>query len=401
MSRIALLTVGACVVAGTVGCSAAGQSSSEKDGRTVYIGAMFDLTGPFAPVGTAERQAFTLAVAQAERDTGIRVRTRVEDSRTSPDTAVKITREFLRDKVSAIVGPTPTQLCDPAHRLTDASRTPMFCITPFPEKTTPSLFLVDAPRVTLVGDVPARFMQKRGWRRVACIYTADAGGKGYADAINQAAPKYGLKVVASESFQQGDTDLTAQLTKIRAAKPDVVYSCSSGANLIAVLKGMAQLRMAQPVFAGHASVNYDIAHLAAPNLPPGGLFSDASPVLIPDQVPSGMAGAAKAKQFADAYVKAHGGKRPDTVAGYVADTVAIIAQAAKAAGSTDRKSLARQIEKTCGYEGVLGRYCFSPANHRGLASESNMIVRWTPTGTFTLTEVLSSQNAPAPSPSAG
>jgi branched-chain amino acid transport system substrate-binding protein len=382
-------------LAPTVVCAAlvaAGCGGDERDGgassgsrEPITIGAMFDLTGPFAGVGVSQKQAFELAVQRLNEAGGVggrRLDARIEDSQTSPDAAVKITRQFVRDRVPVVVGPTPTQLCDPASRIAEAGRIAMICITPFPEETTPHLFLVDRPRVELVGELPARYFAERGWKRVACVHTADAGGEGYADAIAQAAPAHGLTVVARESYQQGDSDLSAQLTKVRAARPDVIYSCASGTNLIPLLKGMKQLGMPQPVFAGHASVSYEVAELARDSLPAGGLFSDASPVLVPDQTPEGFPGKENAADYAEAYQAAFGGERPNTVSGYVADSVGIVGEALAATREIDGTSVARAIERVCGFEGVLSDYCFSPRDHRGFRASRSLIVRWTPAGAF-------------------
>jgi branched-chain amino acid transport system substrate-binding protein len=389
--KAALVILSGAALAGA-GCGGDDAHPASAGGKEpLRIGAMFDLTGPFAGVGVSEKQAFELAVKHLNDTGGINGRpleASIEDSQTSPDAAVKITRQFIRDRVPVVVGPTPTQLCDPASRIAEAAGMAMVCITPFPEATTPHIFLVDKPRVELVGDLPASYFAKRGWKRVACLHTADAGGEGYADAIAQAASKQGLSVVAQESYQQGDSDLSAQLTKVRATNPDVIYSCASGTNLIPLLKGMKQLGMSQPVFAGHASVSYEVAKLARDTLPAAGLYSDASPVLVPDQTPDDFPGKENAAQYAKAYENGFGGQKPNTVSGYVADSVGIIAKALANVSKIDGTSVAKAVERVCHFEGVLADYCFSAKDHRGFRATRSMIVRWTPQGTFKVADMV-------------
>jgi branched-chain amino acid transport system substrate-binding protein len=63
-----------------------------------------------------------------------------------------------------------------------------------------------------------------GARRAAVLYDAGADyNTGLADSFKRQFSAIGGQVVADEAYQTGDVDFNAQVTRIRAANPDVVY----------------------------------------------------------------------------------------------------------------------------------------------------------------------------------
>ena len=57
------------------------------------------------------------------------------------------------------------------------------------------------------------------------------------------APKFGITVVADETFNPGDTDMTAQLTKIKGSDAEAVVMVTAGKEAAIVAKNMEQLKM--------------------------------------------------------------------------------------------------------------------------------------------------------------
>jgi branched-chain amino acid transport system substrate-binding protein len=63
-----------------------------------------------------------------------------------------------------------------------------------------------------------------GSRRAAILYDAGADyNSGLADSFRRQFKAVGGQVVADEAYQTGDVDFNAQITRIKAANPDVVY----------------------------------------------------------------------------------------------------------------------------------------------------------------------------------
>lgn len=369
------------------------EAESSEDGEPIRFGAMFDLTGTHAPVGVPESQAFEVMVDLINESGGIDgrpIEVEIRDSRSSPDTAVEIAREFVRAGYPAIFGPTPAAFCQAVQPVVEAAGVVTYCISPIGQESE-FMYLVDAPFEDVAGDLTAQLFADRGWTRVACLATADASGEGYRKAFEAAAPNYGLEMVATETFQYGDADVTAQLTRIRGAEADVLFSCASGGNHIAVLNGIRQLNMDLPVFAGHGGVSFDVAELAAEVLPPGDVLSVGSWVMVPDQMPQDFTGREQVSEFVEAYSDRFDGALPDTIGAYAADALFIVTEAIRSgADPSSGASISESILGLCPLQGLVFEYCFSEENRRGVPEEAGrVIVRFNEEGGFDFVETLS------------
>src|SRR5438105_12835703 len=118
----------------------------------------------------------------------------------------------------------------------------------------PWLFKV-APAVRDFMTVLAQYAQQKGAKRIASLNAADAFGQAEISNLKALAPKMGLKVVAAETFNVEDTNFNAQLTRIRAAKPDLVYHGASGRAAILTWRAFQQMGFKQPLVATQAAVS--------------------------------------------------------------------------------------------------------------------------------------------------
>lgn len=72
----------------------------------------------------------------------------------------------------------------------------------------------------------------------------------------------GIKIVAEETFGDKDTDMTAQLTRIKAKKPNAVVCLDTNLGSAIVAKNMKQLGMKTPLFVSHGIANRKFVELA-------------------------------------------------------------------------------------------------------------------------------------------
>lgn len=389
--RPAWLRAAAVVAVAVLGAAACGGTGDPptSEGDPIVVGAIVELSGPGSEVGQTVQRTLEMMVDDVNERGGFAgrpVELDLRDSETAPDRAVEIARDFAREGVQVVFGPGPASLCKAAARVADDAGMVLWCMTPVGELYE-HVFLVEAPIDTYLGFIPAQFMTEQGWQRVACIHTTDGSGEAYLGSLEAAAKRFDLEIVGVESFEPGDADVTAQLTNLRAAQPDVIYSCASGNNHVAVLKGMQQLGMPQPVFAGIGGVTFTVADLAAKFLPEGGVFTNGNTMLAVDDLPADLPGRDEAVSFADAY-KTRYPDPPDTFAAWAADAFEIVASVLEDDADATGTEIARAIEAVCDYQGVTGRYCFGPDDHRGLQPDTSLIVRWTEDGQFELEDVL-------------
>ena len=118
----------------------------------------------------------------------------------------------------------------------------------------PWLFKV-APAVRDFMTVLSQYAQKKGYKRIASINSADAFGQAEIINLKELAPKHGLSIVAAETFNVEDTNFNAQLTRIRAAKPDLIYNGASGRAAILTWRAFQQMGFKQPLVVTQAAVS--------------------------------------------------------------------------------------------------------------------------------------------------
>ena len=118
----------------------------------------------------------------------------------------------------------------------------------------PWLFKV-APAVRDFMTVLVQYSQKKGYKRIASINSADAFGQAEITNLKAFAPKHGLQIVAAETFNVEDTNFNAQLTRIRAAKPDIIYNGASGRAAILTWRAFQQMGFKQPLVVTQAAVS--------------------------------------------------------------------------------------------------------------------------------------------------
>ena len=205
-------------------------------------------------------------------------------------------------------------------------------------------------------------LRKRKLTKVALI-TGDGGfDKSGREQLLKLAPQYGIAIVVDESYGNKDTDMTAQLTKIRATDAQAIINFGFGQAPAIVTKNIKQLGIMLPVYQSHgvASKTFiDLAGAAAE-----GVRLPAAALVVAEQLPDGD----PQKPVLLAYKKQYEAKYGpvSTFGGHAYDGLFIAIEAVKRAGGTDRAKVRDQIEQTKGFIGTAGVFNMSPDDHMGL-----------------------------------
>ena len=179
---------------------------------------------------------------------------------------------------------------------------------------------------------------KRNFKKVAILHDAtNYGVSGRDDLVNQI-HKQGdkLQVVATEKFNIGDKDMTAQLLRARQGGAEAILIWAIGPELAAVANGRAKMGLAAPLIGGWTLSMSNFIDNAGKN----GNGALMPQTFIEDPITP------RAKAFIEAYHKAYGVNRiPSAVSaaqGY--DAVYLFAAAVKQAGSADTKKIKAALE---------------------------------------------------------
>ncbi|AZW20788.1 ABC transporter substrate-binding protein [Bordetella bronchiseptica] len=227
MRRLALVALPLALSAGMA--PAAAEPGVTAD--SLKIGILGSLTGPFAIFGSGNLAGATLAFEQANAAGGIHGR-KLEwlslDDESSPPKGIAAYKRLVGpEQVFAVFGPSASAVGQAMVQTFKTSATPTF-ISVF---STPIVTDPPLPNVFRTGPMNDReqgvaianyALDHLKARRVALIRQSDEYGKSGGESVLQRLKARGAEPVALEVFNVYDTDFNAQLTKIAAAKPDVL-----------------------------------------------------------------------------------------------------------------------------------------------------------------------------------
>ncbi|MCX5890699.1 MAG: ABC transporter substrate-binding protein [Deltaproteobacteria bacterium] len=180
--------------------------------------------------GIPSRRGVEMAVDEVNKAGGIngrKVELIVEDEKDSPQAAVNAVKKLIEvDKVVAIVGPMTSGDMMAAGKIADDAKV----VAISPTATTPKLSGYGASlcrgcsRIDKQAEVLTKYVAE-AWKpkTVGILFSNEPYGKGCAELFTQYFEKLGIKVVATESFKREARDFKTELTKIKAANPDMLF----------------------------------------------------------------------------------------------------------------------------------------------------------------------------------
>lgn len=219
------------------------------------------------------------------------------------------------------------------------------------------------------------FLQAKGYQKVALITASDGFGRDGKRWLTKLAPEYGLEIVADESFEPKDADMTTQLTKIKNTDAQVIVCWTIGPAGSIVAKNVKQLAINLPLVQCHGLPDPKYVELAGSASE--GNIMPSTKLMAADQLPDADPQKATINEFVRLYNEVYDYDKQfpiNTHSGYAWDAIYIVANAMKKVG-TDPAKLRDAIEQTKGYVGISGIYNISPEDHNGLGTDSMIIVQ--------------------------
>src|SRR6184192_2306270 len=233
--------------------AACGSSPGSAPGAApLRIGISLSLTGDFADPGKAAQRGYELWASEVNTRGGVlgrQVQLKIVDDTSSPDQVVTNYQNLITgDKVDLIFGPYSSLLTIPASRV--AMRYGYAFIEPagggpkvFAEHNH-NLFFVQPAPVVKGGDVFADYIlalpADQRPKTAAYPKLDDPFAAPIADNVKQRFEAAGIKTVYDETYPDESTDMNPIVTKIAAAKPDVVVAGTQTGDAYAEVKAMIQ-----------------------------------------------------------------------------------------------------------------------------------------------------------------
>jgi branched-chain amino acid transport system substrate-binding protein len=376
MRRIGWTILGATVLFGI----AAGAGPA-RAGEPLRIGAIFSVTGPAAFLGEPQRSTVKMLEEELNRAGGLlgrKVEIIVYDDETEATKAVTaVDRLLKRDRVAAILGPSTSGSTLAIMPKVGEAKVPLISCAAakkIVQPVQPWVFKVAASDILAAGKI-FQDVKRAALAKVALLTASDAYGAGGREDLKELAPKLGITVVADEVFGPKDTDMTAQLTRIKGtdAQAIIVWGTNPGPAVIA--RNRAQLKINLPLYMSSGIASKRFIELAGPENAEG-ILLPAGRLIVAGQVAADH----PQKGILAKYVKDYEGKfkQPvSTFGGHAWDAVQLLAEGLKAAKGAEPTAIRDALERIRGFAGTGGVFSFSADDHAGLTEEAFAMVRVT------------------------
>ncbi len=368
--RIGLGLALALMLAVVSGCGGGGGGAAKNE---LVIGEYGSLTGSDATFGQSTKMGVELALADLQAQSqgqigGLPVRVVVEDDQGRPEEAATVVQKLVnQDRVIAVLGEVASSRSLAAAPICQQAGVPMIS----PSSTN--------PRVTEVGDfifrmcfidpfqgtVMAKFAsQNLGLKQVAVLKDVKSDySVGLTQFFTEAFTAAGGTIVAEQAYAAGDQDFSAQLTAIKAKKPEAIFIPGYYTEVGLIARKARELGLTMPILGGDGWESEQLISIGGEALN-GSYYSNHFAVDNPDP---------RLQEWLKAF-KAKFGKEPDAIAGLAYDAAMVLfthletmhrendalfqALGSAKTGSPERaealKRLRDLIASTNGYPGVTG-----------------------------------------------
>ena len=330
--------------------ASAGQAASSDP---IKIGHYGSLTGKDAAFGVATRKGILLAVEELNAKGGVLGRPLeylVEDIQSKQgESATAVKKLISREKVVTVIGANSSANSLEAAPICQNAEIPMMAISS------------TNPRVTEIGDyifricfidpfqgaVLAKFAHESlQAKRIALLTSINSPySVGLSGVLRERFTGFGGEVVAEQKFAEGDKDFRAQLTAIRAAKPDVIAATGFYSEAALICKQARDLGLNVPIIGGDGWEAPQLVEL-------GGKAVEGTYYCTyfsaDNQAP-------EVRSFVQRYGARWNGEIPEGVSALGYDAMYLIAAAMERCESTEGPKLRDAIAATKDFRGVTGK----------------------------------------------
>ncbi len=351
---------------------AASSHAAAEAKEPLKIGALLAVTGPAAFLGAPEARTLEMLVEDLNAKGGVDgrpIKLIVKDTGGNPEKAISFAKQLVDEEgVFAIIGPATSGESIAVKQIANDARTILLSCAAAEVITTPVLpwvFKV-APKDSFAAEMIFRQMKKMGVKRIGLLSSNTGFGKAGKEQVEKLAPAQGIEVAASEVYDKAATDLTAEVTKLKAAGVQAILNWSIEPAQAIVIKNARQIGLQVPIFQSHGFANVQYARAAGAAAE--GVMFPASRIVVAES----LAASDRQKPVVASYKQGYEARYKEDVStfgGHAYDALGILVRAVKEAG-LDREKARAAIEGMQGFVGTAGVFSFSPQDHNGLSIDA-------------------------------
>jgi branched-chain amino acid transport system substrate-binding protein len=342
----------------------------------IKIGALFAVTGPASFLGEPERNTAQMVVDEINAAGGVKGRKLeliVYDTGGDATKAVQLANKLIKnDHVVAIIGPSTTGDTMAVIPVVEKANVPLVACAAGIKITDPVKKWVfkTAQNDTLAVARIYEQLRKEKKSKVAILTVSDGFGASGREQLKSQAAHFGIEIISDDTYGPKDTDMTAQLTKIRGSHAQAVICWGTNPGPAVIARNAKQLGLTLPLYMSHGVSSKKFIELAGDASE--GIRLPSGKVLVADLLPKND----KQKASLMAYVKDyqhHFKAEGDHFGGHAWDAVMLLKGAIERGGDSP-EAIRNQLEATRGFAGIGGVFSYSEKDHAGLNKDAFVLV---------------------------
>ena len=350
------------LIVGFIGCERVQQivqptvPQMEGVSEDILVGAVYPMTGHSSLAGFPVEYGIELAVSEINNSqhSYVKIKLITEDGQSTVEGAVEAFNKLIHeDKVSVILGPGSSSQVQEAFPI--AHQNQVVAISPSSAVSGLSAISEFVFRTNLTTDVlipnGVRVTQEKlGYQRVATLFdNVDLFSQTSDAALREALTDNGVEILAAESFQTDETDLSTQFTRIKALNPDAIFISATVGDISDILiRGRALGIPSDIPFIVNLTLSRDLVAAA------GDAAEGAITFTSWDSTADTPGNQAFVQNYSTQY-----GMEPNIWAAQFYAAVHILAKGIADAESTDPKAIAAALAEIRDFDTILGTFSFN------------------------------------------
>ncbi len=358
----------------------AGPSNAADRSRVpIELNAILSTTGVAAFLGSREAETLKVLEKYVNDNGGVSgkpIHFVIQDDASIPQNTVQLVNGLSGKKINGFIGPVLAATCAAVQPLADKDGPVSYCLSPVVRPSAGSY--VFSANVGTPDYMPAtmKYLKAHGLTRIALLMTSDASGKDYETYVDEAMARpegTGMQIVAREHFAASDLSVAAQMSRIKAASPQVLLTFSVGLPFATALHAYNDAGMTIPVFGSGANMSHAQLNQYRSFAPKLIFVAGAGAAL--DPVPGKLRDAQTI--YFKAFETAH--MQPEYLNTFAWDPGLLLIDAVRHVGvDAPAQKLRDYISQLRTFQGVTGNYDFLKYPQRGLGSNSAVLYQWDP-----------------------
>jgi len=347
-----------------------GFSLKAEAAEPIKIGSVLSVTGPAAFLGDPELKTLQLYIEKANRGGGALGRqlqlVHYDDGSDAAKANSFAKRLIDDDHVDILIGGTTTGSTMSMAPLADKAGVPFISLAGGVVIVEPvKKWMFKTPHTDrMASEKVFEDMKGRGITKVALMSETSGFGQSGKKETEAVAGRFGITLVANETYGPKDTDVTPQLTKIRNTPGvEAVFVYGLGQGPAMVTNNFRQLDIKLPLYHAHGIASEQFIKLTG--AASEGVRLPAAALLVADKLADKDPQKAVVSSYRDTY-RERFKEDVSTFGGHAYDGLMIGLDAITRAGSIDKAKVRDAIEGTTGYIGTGGIVNMSATDHMGL-----------------------------------